>query len=167
MHQVHSIVLGIGVALVAAQAAAAELGQRFDSYLDMHQGTAYGSLFFNEGSIRYQQSRQRKRFVAIRGNGALNLPSQQGYCFVLNHYDSPTGKNNVEIRYRTKIVKWFADGTETEERIERPYTPTTNSVSPNLPDLCVSGIQNVLKVAIEFNSDDGKHFDWSISFAIK
>ncbi len=167
MRRLHSIVFCSGIVVTATQAFAAEPGRRFDSYLDLHRETAYGSLFFNEGSIRYRDSRQKKRFVAIKGSGDLNLPSQQGYCFVLNHYDSPSGKNDVTLQYRAKILKWLSDGRQTEERVAESYVPTTNPVSPRLPDLCVSGIRNVSKVSIEFSSDDGNDFDWNISFAVK
>jgi hypothetical protein len=158
--------LGGGLAILATQAFAAELGQKYTSYLDMHKETAYGSLFFNEGSIRERDSKTRKRFAAIKGSGDLDLPSQQGYCFVFNHYGRGE-TTTATFQYRAKITKEFKDGRKTEQTISRPYSPTDDAVSPNLPDLCVSGLNNVSKVTIDFSSDDGENFSWTISFAIK
>jgi hypothetical protein len=149
----------------SASAVAAERGDKFDSYRDMHSATQYGSLFLNEGSIRYQDSRSRKRFVKITGVGELNLPSQEGYCFVFNHYDSPNG-NGVNQKYRLKISKLFADGKNTEQKLERDYAPTDDVVSSNLPDWCIAGTTNVSKVSLEFSSDDG-YFNRAISFVIR
>jgi hypothetical protein len=148
-------------------AAAADLGKRYESYLDMHQETAYGSLFFNDGAIRYKDSRTRKRFLTISGDGDVSLPSQQGYCFVFNHYGSPNAKPNVTLKYGAKIVKLLKQGTKTEEIFSGTYSPTDEPTSSILPDLCVSGIHNVSKVDIDFNSDDSAHFNWKISFAVK
>ena len=144
---------------------AAERGDRFDSYRDMHVGTQYGSLFFNEGSIRLLDSRSRKRFVEITGAGELKLPSQEGYCFVFNHYDSPNG-NGVNQKYRVKISKVFTDGRNTEQNLVGDYVPTDNVVSSQLPDWCIAGILNVSKVSLEFSSDDG-YFSRAISISIK
>ena len=156
------------IAAIGCQnAAAADLGKRYESYLDMHQDTAYGSLFFNEGAIRIIDSRQRKRFIMISGDGDLNLPSQQGYCFVFNHYSSPTAKPDVTLRYGAKIIKHLKDGTQASEVFDGAYSPTNKPTSSNVPDLCVSGIRNVAKISIEFSSDDGTHFSWKISFAVK
>jgi hypothetical protein len=124
---------------------AADRGAKFDSYRDMHSGTQYGSLFFNDGSIRLQDSRSRKRFVVITGAGELNLPSQEGYCFVFNHYDSPNG-NGINQKYRLKITKLFTDGRNTEQKLERDYAPTKDVVSSTLPDWCIAGTSNVSKV---------------------
>lgn len=159
--------IGGAVALLAFGGAgdAAELGARYTSYRDLHQETQYGSLFLNEGSIRYRDSRQRKRFVLITGDGALKLPVQQGYCFVFNHYDSPTG-NDVPHIYRAVIRKSFSDGRETEDSLERTFSPTSSVVSADLPDLCISGTNNVARIDLEFSSDDGSNFDWKISFAL-
>jgi hypothetical protein len=166
MRPLHRLALGGIMTLMASGAMAAELGQHYDSYRDMHEKTQYGSLFFNEGAIRVEQSRVLKRFIAITGDGELNLPSQQGYCFVFNHYDSPNG-NSVTHTYRAKISKWFNDGTQTDQLIPRTYKPASENWSSDLPDICVNGIRRVTKVAIAFSSDDEKYFDWNISFAVK
>jgi len=146
-------------------AMAAERSDKFDSYRDMHAGTQYGSLFLNDGSIRLLDSRSRKRFVKITGAGELNLPSQEGYCFVFNHYGSSSG-TGVNQKYRVKISKVFTDGRNTEEKLVGDYAPTDNVVSSKLPDWCIAGILNVSKVSLEFSSDDG-YFDRTISISIK
>jgi hypothetical protein len=164
--QLSRTALCVGVTISATNALAADLGQKYTSYLDMHRETSYGSLFFNEGSIRESDSRQRKRFVAIRGSGDINLPPQQGYCFVFNHYGRDQ-KSEASFQYRAKITKEFKDGRRTEQLVSRSFAPTDDPVSSILPDLCVSGINNVSKVSIDFSSDDGDSFNWTVSFAVK
>ena len=154
------------IALAIVPCAAAGLGPRYDSYRDLHQATAYGSLFFNEGAIRYRQSRQLKRFVQVTSDGVLDLPPQAGYCFVFNHYDDSPGPIVSHV-YRATITKTFADGGAMEEPFAGTFTPTAELVSSDLPDLCISGTHNVTHIAIAFTSDDGTNFDWRISFSPK
>jgi hypothetical protein len=166
MRRKHKIVCILFVVLASSgDAIAAERGDKFDSYRDMHADTQYGSLFFNEGSIRLLDSRSRKRFVKITGAGELSLPSQEGYCFVFNHYGSSSG-TGVNQKYRLKISKVFADGRNKEEKLVGDYAPTDNVVSSRLPDWCIAGLLNVSKVSLEFSSDDG-YFDRTISMSIK
>lgn len=155
------------IAGVFDSAAAAGLGARYDSYRDLHQATAYGSLFFNEGAIRYRQSRQLKRFVQVTADGPLDLPAQAGYCFAFNHYNDSPGISDVTHVYRATITKTFSDGRKTEEPFGGTFAPTTKLVSPDLPDLCISGTNNVTQIAIAFTSDAGTDFDWKISFSPK
>ncbi len=161
------------LALVAVIAAAkssvvvaAELGDKFDSYRDLHEQTQYGTLFFNATAIRTQESRWKKRFVKINGAGELSLPSQEGYCFVFNHYGAPNGVDDSQ-KYRLKISRVFTDGrSPTEQLLAQDFTPTDSAISSNLPDWCVSGTLNVSKVSLEFSSDDG-YFNRALSFSIK
>ena len=161
------LALGGAMTWIASDAMAAELGQHYDSYRDMHTRTQYGSIFFNESAIRKEDSRKLKRFVAISGDGQLNnLPSQQGYCFVFNHYGSPNGSSTSHT-YQGKISKWFSDGKHTEQVVKSTYTPASHEWSSDLPDLCVTNIRRATKVEIAFSSDDDSYFDWNIAFAIK
>jgi hypothetical protein len=153
-------------AVTPSVSAAAELGQKYDSYRDLHDQTQYGTLFLNEGAIRLQENRWKKRFVVINGAGEINLPSQQGYCFVFNHYGAPNGVGNSQT-YRLKISKVFSDGrAPTEQTLAQDFTPTDSVVSSNLPDWCVAGTLSVSKVSLEFSSDDG-YFNRKLSFAVK
>ncbi len=129
--------------------------------------TAYGSLFFNETAIRRADNRIKKRFKAVTGNGDIDLPAQQGYCFVFNHYGRANESDNVSHVYRAKISKAFIDGRSTIELFEESFVPTDELTSSNVPDVCVAGIRNVSKVTIDFGSDDGEAFDWHISFVPK
>ncbi len=166
MRPLHRLAFSSIVLFVASGATAAELGQHYDNYRDMHEKTQYGSLFFNEGAIRKEDSRRLKRFVEVSGNGELNdLPHQEGYCFVFNHYGSPNGNSKLRA-YQGKISKWFQDGRQTEQVVPSTYTPASHDWSSDLPDLCVTAIRNVTKVSIAFSSDDGA-FDSTIAFAIK
>jgi hypothetical protein len=164
LRRLHRLAIGVAMTM-GSTAMAAELGQQYDSYRDMHERTSYGGLFFNEGAIRVEQSRSLKRFKAITGSGTLNLPPQNGYCFVFNHYN-PDG-NSKSHTYKWKITKWRGSEPDKPEEDDRPYTPAADVWAAKLPDLCVDGIQGVTKVAIELTSDDGKYFDWNISFDIK
>ncbi|PIT03305.1 hypothetical protein TSA1_22975 [Bradyrhizobium nitroreducens] len=142
---------------------AAQLGASYDSYRDMHRDTAYGSLFFNATAIRHADNLAKKRFRAVTASGDIELPSQQGYCFVFNHYGRPTldGKSHS---YRAKITKLMIDGTNRLETVEQAFDPTDDLSSTSPPDLCIAGIRNVSKVTIEFTSDDNNYFDWQITF---
>ena len=162
----NSVLAAAFVVASAAVGSAADLGTRCNSYRDMHEATPYGSLFFNVGAIRNRQNRELKRFAQITENGPVKLPSQGGYCFVFNHYDSPSG-NDVKHIYRATITKTFSDGRTTEEPFEGKFTPTSRIISPDLPDLCISGTNGVVEIAIAFSSSDGTHFDWNISFSLK
>jgi hypothetical protein len=137
MQPLHRVILGGVMTLMASGATAAELGQRYDSYRDMHKLTQYGTLFFNEGAIRSEESRALKRFIEISGAGDLKLPSQKGYCFVFNHY---AGSNNnfTSHTYQGKISKRFEDGRQTEEVVGSTFTPATHDWSSNLPDFCIT-----------------------------
>ena len=149
------------------QVLAADLGREFDSYRDMHRDTQYGSLFFNRGAIRYTDSRSKKRFVQINGSGEIQLPAQEGYCFVFNHFsDNPDEVRFAPQRYSVKISKTFEDGRETTQILERDFTPTDDLVSPYLPDWCIAAISTALKVSLEFKSAD-RIFDRRISFPVK
>lgn len=166
MRSLYNFVIGAVFLLGSTGTGIAAPENRYDSYRDLHRDTQYGSLFFNEGAIRSKQSKQRKRFIEIEKNGLLDLPSQDGYCFVFNHYESPSG-NDVLRKYWAKIKKDYTDGQSIDEYFEGGYTPTSNVVSPDLPDLCITGTNNVVLVSIEFGSNDGLSFNWKISFRIK
>lgn len=156
------------VGLIAASGcSAAPLGKRYASYVSMHRSTEYGSLFLNEGSATLEQSRARKRFVTVTASGDVTIPSQRAYCFVFNHYDSPTGNDTIKRTYRANIKKVFANGTETLEPFEGTYTPTKKLWSTDAPDLCVRGLRDVKKLSLEFSANDGKYFDWTIAFETK
>ncbi|WFU27259.1 hypothetical protein QA649_13915 [Bradyrhizobium sp. CB1717] len=129
----------------------------------MHRETAYGSLFFNETAIRHRENLERKRFRAVPAGGDVELPVQQGYCFVFNHYGRPTYDGRARS-YLAKITKTLVDGTSRVETVEQAFEPTDDISSSNPPDLCVSGIRNVSKVTVDFTSNDGDYFDWHISF---
>lgn len=165
MRLLHSLAL-ILMAFASNSARSAELGQHYDSYRDMHEQTGYGSLFFNQGAIRHTDNLSLKRFVAIIGDGELTLPSQDGYCFVFNHYQSPNG-NSASHKYQGKISKWFKDRRRTIQIIRNTFTPASQSWSSDLPDLCFTGIDNVARISIEFSSDDDSYFNRNVSFSLK
>ncbi len=143
---------------------AAHLGQRHNSYRDLHKDTDYGSLFLNEGHFRVIDSRRNKDFIEIVGDGEIELPNQRGYCFVINHYVGTTTQTEEKHTYKVKIIKSRSDGSKTTETVERLYSPTPNVWSSKLPDLCVSGLRNVISVILNFSSSDGDYFTRTIFF---
>ncbi|MGA2893042.1 MAG: hypothetical protein ABSE22_09240 [Xanthobacteraceae bacterium] len=149
------------VAIVCAPSAiAAELGKEFDSYTNMHTQSHYGSLFFSDEP-------PYKGFVSIDGDGDLKLPSQSHYCFILNHYSKQKGFENRLRTYRAITTKWY-DGTNSKtERFHQQYIPTADERSVDVTDYCIYGTQNVVKIDIEFGSDDGQSFKHNISFNLK
>lgn len=147
-----------------AQSALAALGDQYDSYYDLHTKTAYGAVFFNKDAIRYEESRTQKRFIEITENGAIALPKQRGYCFVFNHYRPEL--EGKEIRYTIQITKKFSDGKVTTEPLDRIFSITSNTVSSSLPDVCVSGIQNVVDITIATTSNYGSDLDWKFTFRL-
>jgi len=149
------------VAIVCTSSAiAAELGKKFDSYTEMHTQSAYGSLFFSDES-------PYKRFTLIDGDGELKLPSQSHYCFVLNHYSRQKGFENTLRTYRAKTTKWYDDKNSKTERFHQQYIPTADETSEDVTDYCIYGTKNVVKIDIEFSSDDGQSFEHNISFTLK
>lgn len=152
----------VATAVIASTstAIAAELGKAFDSYTEMHTQSDYGSLFFSDGPPYL-------RFTSINGDGELKIPSQTHYCFVLNHYSRQKGFENTLRTYRTKTTKWYDDTRSKTERFHQQYIPTADETSEDVTDYCIYGTQNVVKIDIEFGSDDGQSFKHQISFTLK
>jgi len=146
---------------------AATLGpDRFDSHRDLRLNSTYGTLFFNEGAIRthgFKGSRQLKRFVRITGTGTINLPKQDGYCFLLNHF---VGHYELALphKYFVKIVKIYSDNTRTEEKVSRSFTQASHLSESVPPDICINRIRGVRTLELTFGSTDGREFDWFIKF---
>lgn len=152
--------------LVAPNCYAGSLADRYNTFRDLHQKTAYWTLFFNHDAIRYTQSRSYKRFQLIVGDGEIDLPSQQGYCFVFNHYTDDPATVGKSRTYRAEIQKLFGSGSKTLEIVPRNFSPTDDNFSENLPDLCVSSLYGVTTMSIRFTIDDGNP-SREISFRLK
>lgn len=140
---------------------AARLGNEYDSYRNLHRETDYGSLFINIGHFRTEDSRRNKDFREIVDDGALELPEQRGYCFVINHYGSPNGAPRDHY-YSIRIEKTLRNGQVTNETKRSAYKTTNYVLARKLPDLCISGLWNVVKLRVSFSSTDGDYFDRSI-----
>ena len=97
----------------------------------------------------------------------MKLPSQTHYCFVLNHYSRQKGFENALRTYRAKTTKWYDDKSSKTERFHQQYIPTADETSEDVTDYCIYGTQNVVKIDIEFGSDDGQSFKHNISFTLK
>jgi hypothetical protein len=147
-------------------ASAAGLGGSYDNYRDLHEKTAYWSLFFNETAIRYRDSRMRMRFRMVEGEGSLDLPAQQGYCFVINHYTDDPDLVAADKKYRVEIRKTARDGSVVNEKpLERSFSPTDDRFSVNMPDICLSSTFNIATIELKFTSDGSP--DRSIAFNLK
>lgn len=141
------------------------LGPLIDSIRDLHQNTAYGSLFFDQDAIRDSDVPSLKRYHQVPGDGKLTLPHQQGYCFVFNHFVS--APQTEPVTYYAKITKAFTtEPKDTEQTIKRSFSQTDDVTSLNMPDLCVSTVNRLLSVRIEFSSSDAA-FGWEIAFDVK
>ncbi len=144
----------------------ADAQQAFFSREDFHEGTPYGALAFNKQATTQSQNRYvYKNFVVI-GNGAVVLPDQSAYCFLLNHYNSP---NSVkQYQYKFTITKWFSDGsTATATPYTGFYTPTESSGSWEYPDYCLRKLSNLTKVEIQTSSSEGPEFQHNFSFQLQ
>jgi hypothetical protein len=142
------------------EAAGAELGNKFKDYTEMHKQTRYGSLLFRGAATEGP-------FTLVDGDGELTLPPQDHYCFVLNHYSLEKGYESRVRTYRAKTTKWYSEETTTTELFRKEYIPTADETSENVTDYCIYGISGVIKVAIEFDSNDGSSFRRKISFKLK
>jgi len=151
----------VALAIIGSSSAvAAELGKQFDDYTEMHTKTDYGALFFSDDADEH-------RFIQIDGDGELKLPSQTRYCFVLNHYSKERGFRNIVRTYRAQTTKWHKTAPTTTESFHKPYIPTADEESEAITDYCIEGIQDVVKIAIEFGSNDGSSFRHNISFDLR
>lgn len=161
-----ALVVIIGVFLsMAPELASAE--PYYDSYRDLHQNTRYGALLFNKGAIRDIDNRSRKNFFEVEDSGQVKLPPQSGYCFVFNHYTGDESSLS-QHSYSAKIIKIFSDGRKsTKQIITRTFTPTNDIYSSSFPSLCVTVVQKLRRVEIEFTSDSGDDFNWNISFDVR
>ena len=55
----------------------------------------------------------------------------------------------------------------TTELFRKEYIPTADETSENVTDYCIYGTSGVIKVTIEFDSNDGSSFRRKISFKLK
>ena len=156
----------VALMVSTAQGIAAGLGDQFTTYRDLHGGTSYGSLFFNATAVRYSDSQWKKRFQLVTGSGDLQLPSQQGYCFVLNHYTDDLSLVGKSKKYLIAIQKTFVDRTKKKESIEVAFSPTDDVYSSSLPCFCMSALFGVSDVSFTLRSNDGG-FERRISFQLK
>ena len=174
MRKYISATLATVVIAVAGMAGSDENTQAFleDEYTscrDKNQETPYGSLFLNVGHIRLHDSRRSRDYRRIRGNGNIvGLPEQDGYCFVLNHYNREhAGQSH---RYTVSIVKRgqnrsrLKDGSSTVSRL---YRPTNEVTSCRSPDVCIEHVEGCSSIDISFSSTDGNAFHREISFTIR
>jgi len=159
-NKLQTAIIAIVAIACTSSAIAAELGKPFDGYTEMHTQSDYGSLFFSDQP-------PYKHFTSINGNGELKLSSQTHYCFVLNHYSLQKGFENTLRTYRTKTTKWYDNTNSKTERFHQQYIPTADETSHDVTDYCIYGTKNVVKIDIEFGSDDGQSFDHTISFTLK
>jgi len=155
-------------AQIALSASAAELGTQFDNYEDMHLKSRYGALFFAEGSTQSAEIPANRRFVVISGEGELVLPSQRGYCFVLNHYNRELGFQNVLLSYYGNITKWAGNKkTRPDELVKRRIIPTADGESADIADVCTDGFKDVSRIVIEFGMEKAPGAHQTISFKLQ
>ena len=140
-------------------ATGAEFGMQLNGYIEMHTKSDYGSLLFRDETVD-------QRFILINGDGELRLPVQSRYCFVLNHYSQQKGFQNVLRTYRAKTTKWYSETESSTELFRNRYIPTADETSEAITDYCIKGVAGVVKIEIEFGSDDGSSFRHKIFFRL-
>jgi hypothetical protein len=145
------LVVAFCAVLALSRAEAAELGSRFDSRDGMHRNTPYGALFFNEGATHKVQNRSVRNYVMVEGEGDLALPRQAGYCFLFNH--RLLGGHNLLRTYRAAIIKWKTDSRQPVDSAGGSFVRNGDNPSNIPPDICISGLQDVTRVEIEFSFD--------------
>jgi hypothetical protein len=146
-------------------ASAAELGTPLDDYEVLHKRTDYGALFFNKEATNKLENNDTKNFAIIDGDGDISLPMQAGYCFLFNHYDPRRGYRNSIRSYGAMIIKWKSTGKTSSEPFSGNFIPTADPDSDDPPDLCVNGLQDVIKVEIRFSFDHAPSFTRRILFS--
>jgi hypothetical protein len=140
--------------------------QSFSSREDFHEGTSYGALAFNKQATTQNENRYVYRNFIMVGNGPIALPDQSGYCFLLNHYNSPNPPK--QYQYTFAITKWFGDNSPpSTTAYPGSYTPTDNSRSWEYPDYCLRKLSNLTKVQIETSSSEGPEFHHVFSFQLQ
>lgn len=150
-----------------AMAAASLGGVELTSYRDLHGQTEYGALFLNVGQFNTAGSRSHRRFREVVGSGEFaSLPSQRGFCFAFNHFGSEAAAGSWRT-YAAKTIKTKMDGSTYEENFSGRYQITSEIVARDLPDFCISGLNDVAKLEIQFSGEDGGGFNRTISFKIE
>jgi hypothetical protein len=120
----------------------------------MHTKSKYGTLFFVPSAVEKRDIPVLRTFTTVVGDGELSLQLQQGYCFVINHYDLQLGYLNRSRYYRANITKQFAQDKPLSTPVRYMFIPTTEPVSVQIDDLCVSHMSDVIEVGIEFRLDN-------------
>ena|SRR5437016_6248802 len=140
--------------------------QIFNSRDDFQQKTSYGTIALNKNATTVSQSRYvYKNYVVISQSGQIQVPDQSGYCFVINHYNSPdAGK---EFTYSFRLTKHFADGRALPDAFTGSYKPATYAGSWRMPDYCLRRASGLRKVEIVTSSSEPAVFDHNFWFEIR
>lgn len=132
----------------------AELGATYNSYEEMHTNSKYGALFFVSGATQKADILTTHKFTVVVGEGDVLLPSQEGYCFVVNHYSVELGYKGLTRYYRANITKQFAHSEPLSQSIRYSFLPTAEPESEQVDDVCVSHMMDVTAVAMEIHLDN-------------
>jgi hypothetical protein len=145
--------------------APAHAQQIFTSREDFHEGTAYGTLAFNKSARTQSENRYQYKNFSVVPDGQVDLPDQSGFCFLLNHYNSPHPA--VAYQYTFTITEWFSVGTSSAPALyTNSYTPTTRSSSWEYPDYCLRKLYNLARVDVQTSSTEGPEFRHHFFFKV-
>lgn len=139
--------------------------QMFSSREDFHENTPYGALAFNKSArTPYENRYVYKNFILVQ-NGQVDLPDQSGFCFLLNHYNSPNALRTYT--YTFTVTEWFADGTSSGAVPHvATYIPTDRSSSWDYPDYCLRKLYNLTKVDVQISGTEGVAFQHHFVFKV-
>ena len=102
----------------------------------------------------------------MKGDGSLDLPQQNGYCFVLNHYNLELAFQNKFRPYEGVIRKYDDQGhLLNSDDVARRIIPTANQDSVEVASVCMDGLAGASKISIAFSMYNAS--DRTISFGVK
>lgn len=147
-------VLAAWLCLACYQARAADLGATYVSYSEMHTKSKYGAVFFATGATEKADIRRLHVFTEVSGDGDLLLPTQSGYCFVVNHYSVELGYAGLTRHYRASISKQFGHSPPLSQSVRYSFLPTSEPESEQVDDVCISHLTDVTAIAIDIRLDN-------------
>ena len=127
--------------------------QLFNSREEFQEKTGYWTIALNRSATSKSSSRYTyKNYIQLAQSGQVRVPSQSGYCFVLNHYNSPN--NAEEYEYTFSITKHFSDKRVLKDSYSASYTPATYLGSWSMPDYCLRRVAGLVKVEVVTGSSE-------------
>jgi hypothetical protein len=138
--------------------------ETYNSRIDFHQKTGYGTLAFDRGALDSKGIDNIKDFVIVH-DGTNHFPQQGAYCFVLNHYSSP---NPPQVYTYTFTTTWRLSDQKSIDPIHfaQQYTPTTDPSASQFPSYCIRDLSGAVQTDVQTDSTEGPEFTHTFSFQV-